>query len=298
MPGDLSLMTWKRVATAAVLIPFVVGLVMWASTAGVALAVALVTVLALFEYFSLGDAIGHRAYRYWTATCALVLIYVQWIAAIEPTYQLAGGLALHREIGRFASGLAGVQGVFFLFVLGITALTLWTKRPLVEALPAAGISASGLLLVAFPLSFSVRLHGLGEEGPWLLLFALVITWVGDTVAYFVGRAIGKHPLAPHLSPKKTWEGTVASFAGTLLVGVLLTRWINVPLVHLAGMAGAANIAGQAGDLLESAYKRSAGVKDSGGLLPGHGGVLDRIDALILAIPVVWYYWTLVYSPGN
>jgi phosphatidate cytidylyltransferase len=281
-----------------VLIPFVVGLVMWASTAGVALAVALVTVLALFEYFSLGDAIGHRAYRYWTATCALVLIYVQWIAAIEPTYQLAGGLALHREIGRFASGLAGVQGVFFLFVLGITALTLWTKRPLVEALPAAGISASGLLLVAFPLSFSVRLHGLGEEGPWLLLFALVITWVGDTVAYFVGRAIGKHPLAPHLSPKKTWEGTVASFAGTLLVGVLLTRWINVPLVHLAGMAGAANIAGQAGDLLESAYKRSAGVKDSGGLLPGHGGVLDRIDALILAIPVVWYYWTLVYSPGN
>jgi phosphatidate cytidylyltransferase len=91
---------------------------------------------------------------------------------------------------------------------------------------------------------------------------------------------------------------VASFAGTLLVGVLLTRWINVPLVHLAGMAGAANIAGQAGDLLESAYKRSAGVKDSGGLLPGHGGVLDRIDALILAIPVVWYYWTLVYSPGN
>jgi phosphatidate cytidylyltransferase len=291
-------MTWKRVATAAVLIPFVVGLVMWASTAGVALAVALVTVLALFEYFSLGDAIGHRAYRYWTATCALVLIYVQWIAAIEPTYQLAGGLALHREIGRFASGLAGVQGVFFLFVLGITALTLWTKRPLVEALPAAGISASGLLLVAFPLSFSVRLHGLGEEGPWLLLFALVITWVGDTVAYFVGRAIGKHPLAPHLSPKKTWEGTVASFAGTLLVGVLLTRWINVPLVHLAGMAGAANIAGQAGDLLESAYKRSAVVKDSGGLLPGHGGVLDRIDALILAIPVVWYYWTLVYSPGN
>lgn len=298
MPGDLSLMTWKRVATAAVLIPFVVGLVMWGSTAGVALAVALVTLLALFEYFSLGDAIGHRAYRYWTATCALVLIYVQWIATIEPTYQLAGGLALHREIGRFASGLAGVQGVFFLFVLGITALTLWTKRPLVEALPAAGISASGLLLVAFPLSFSVRLHGLGEEGPWLLLFALVITWVGDTVAYFVGRAIGKHPLAPHLSPKKTWEGTVASFAGTLLIGALLTRWINMPLVHLLAISGAANIAGQAGDLLESAYKRSAGVKDSGGLLPGHGGVLDRIDALILAIPVVWYYWTLVYSPGN
>jgi phosphatidate cytidylyltransferase len=291
-------MTWKRVATAAVLIPFVVGLVLLGSTAWVALALALVTMLALFEYFSLGDAIGHRAYRFWTATCALVLIYLQWVAAIEPTYQLAGGLALHRVIGRFAAGLEGVQGAFFLFVLGVAVLTLWTKRPLVEALPAAGISSSGLLLVAFPLSFAVRLHGLSREGPPLLLFALVITWVGDSVAYFAGRAIGKHPLAPHLSPKKTWEGTVASFAGSLLVGAAFGRWLSAPLPHLLAMAGAGNIAGQVGDLLESAYKRSAGVKDSGGLLPGHGGVLDRIDALILAIPVVWYYWTLVYSPGN
>src|ERR1700687_2730547 len=210
-------MTWKRVATAAVLIPFVVGLVMFASTAWVALATALVVVLALFEYFSLGDAIGHRAYRFWTATCALLLVYVQWFAAIEPTYQLAGGLSLHRQMGRFAGGLGSVDGVFFLFVLGVAALTLWTKRPLVEALPVAGISASGLLLVAFPLTFAVRLHGLGNEGPRVLLFALVITWVGDTVADFVGRALGRHPMAPHLSPKKTWEGTVASFAGSLLV---------------------------------------------------------------------------------
>src|SRR6202158_1937721 len=290
-------MTWKRVATAAVLIPFVVGLVMFASTAWVALATALVVVLALFEYFSLGDAIGHRAYRFWTATCALLLVYVQWFAAIEPTYQLAGGLSLHRQMGRFAGGLGSVDGVFFLFVLGVAALTLCTKRPLVEALPAAGISTSGLLLVAFPLTFAVRLHGLGEQGPRLLLFALVITWVGDTVAYFVGRAIGKHALAPHLSPKKTWEGSVGSFAGSLLVAVAFTRWLNAPPAHLLAMAGAGNLAGQGGDLLESAYKRSAGVKDSGGLLPGHGGVLDRIDALILAIPVVRYYWTLIYSPG-
>jgi len=90
-------MTWTRVATAAVLIPFVVGLVVWGSTAWVALALALVVVLALFEYFSLGDAIGQRAYRFWTATCALLLVYVQWLTAIEPTYQLAGGLSLHRE---------------------------------------------------------------------------------------------------------------------------------------------------------------------------------------------------------
>src|SRR5256885_15888037 len=290
-------MTWKRVATAVVLIPFVVGIVLWGSTALLALAVALVTMLALFEFFSMGAAIGHRAYRFWPATCALLLVYVQWVTAIEPTYQLAGGLALHRQIGRLAEGLAGVQEAFFIFVLGIAALTLWTKRPVVEGLPAAGISSSGLLLVAFPLTFAVRLHGLAQEGPRLLLFALVIIWVGDTVAYFAGRAVGKHPFAPQLSPKKTWEGSVASLAGSVLVGLAFTRWLNAPPVHLLAMAAAGNVAGQVGDLLESAYKRSAGVKDSGGMLPGHGGILDRIDALILAIPVVWYYWTLIYSPG-
>jgi len=290
-------MTRKRVATAVVLIPVVVALVLWGSTALVAVALALIILLALFEYFSLGDAIGHRAYRFWTATSALILVYVQWVTAIAPTYQLAGGLILHRQISRIAEGLAGVQEALFVFVLGVAVLTLATKRPMVEALPAAGISSSGLLLVAFPLSFAVRLHGLGPEGPRLLLFALVIIWVGDTVAYFVGRAVGKHALAPQLSPKKTWEGAVASFVGSLLVGFVFTRWLSAPLPHLLTMAAIANVGGQVGDLLESAYKRSAGMKDSGGLLPGHGGMLDRIDALVLAIPVVWYYWTLVYSPG-
>ncbi len=287
-------MTWKRVATAAVLIPLVVGLVLWGSTAIVALATALVTLLALFEYFSLGDAIGHRAYRFWTATCALLLIYVQWLMGDVPTYKLSSGIVAYQRTRWFDNGLPSLQAVFFLFVLGIAALTLWTRRPLVEALPAAGISASGLLLVAFPLSFATRLHGTGRDGPLLLLFTLVIIWVGDTAAYFVGRSIGKHALAPHLSPQKTWEGTVASVFGSLVVALIFARFMTVPLPHLFAMACVGNVAGQMGDLLESAYKRSAGVKDSGALLPGHGGVLDRIDALILAIPVVWYYW-LIFS---
>jgi phosphatidate cytidylyltransferase len=292
-------MTWKRVVTALVLIPLVAALVLRGSTALVSLAVALVMLLALFEYFALGEAIGHRAYRFWTATCALVMVYVQWQATVAPSYELSGGLILQRKTGWFAGGVPSLEIAFFLFVLGIAVLTLSTRRPFVETLPAAGISSSGLLLVAFPLTFAIRLHGLGEEGPFLLLFALVITWVGDTFAYFVGGAVGKYPLAPHLSPKKTWEGAVASFLGSLLVAVVFWRWLSPfspPLPHLLAMAAAGNVAGQAGDLLESAYKRSAGVKDSGGLLPGHGGVLDRIDALILAIPVVWYYWVLIYSP--
>jgi len=166
----------------------------------------------------------------------------------------------------------------------------------VVALPAAGISSSALLLVAFPLSYAVRLHGFPDQGRRLLLFALVLTWAADTTAYFVGRAIGKHPLAPHISPKKTWEGSIGSVIGSLLVAFAFSYWIHIPLHHLLLMAAAGNIAGQMGDLLESAYKRSAGVKDSGGLLPGHGGILDRIDALILCIPVIWYYLVLVNPP--
>jgi phosphatidate cytidylyltransferase len=294
-------MTWKRVATAAVLIPLAVGIVLWGSTALLALAVALVTMLALFEYFALGEAVGHRAYRFWTASCALLLLYFQWLATVvnwtklggfvyEP-WQMRGGVFLTRLFPR-------AEDAIFLFVLGIAVLTLFTKRPLVETLPAAGISSSGLVLVAFPLSYAVRLHGAGSQGPAMLLFALVITWVGDSTAYFAGRAIGKHALAPHLSPKKTWEGTVASFVGSLIVAVVFARFMTVPLPHLLGMAAAGNVAGQVGDLLESAFKRSAGIKDSGSILPGHGGVLDRIDALILAIPVVWYYWILIYPPRS
>jgi phosphatidate cytidylyltransferase len=296
-------MTWKRVATAAVLIPFAVGIVLWGSTAVLALAVALVTMLALFEYFALGEAIGHRAYRFWTASCALLLIFVQEQAVYTPrqyghSYTGLGGVIFVQNTGWLEGGIPPIEFVLFLFVLGMAALVLFTKRPLVETLPAVGMSTSGLLLVAFPLSYAIRLHGDGIRGPALLLFALVITWVGDSAAYFVGRSVGKYKLAPHLSPKKTWEGTVASFIGSLIVAIVFARYMTVPLKHLLVMAAVGNVAGQVGDLLESAYKRSAGIKDSGSILPGHGGVLDRIDALILAIPVVWYYWILVYSPRS
>jgi phosphatidate cytidylyltransferase len=289
-------MTWKRIATAVVLIPVVVALVLWTPTAVVALVLALVILLALFEYFAMGDAMGHRAYRFWTATCALIIVYLQWLTTAVRWGEFGGIVYparlmwfLHRYFPRAEDGI-------FLFVLGVACITLATRRPMVEALPSAGISASGLLLVVFPLSYAIRLHALGAEGPQLLLFVLVVIWVSDSAAYFVGRAIGKHPFAAQLSPKKTWEGSLGGFLGSLLVALLFTRWLSAPLPILFGAAALGNIAGQAGDLVESAWKRSAGVKDSGALLPGHGGILDRIDALILAIPVVWYYFVLIYPP--
>ena len=282
-------MTWKRVATALVLIPVVVGLVLFTPTWAVAVATAVITVLALWEYFALGEAIGHRAYRIWTIVCSLLFIYSQWLSA----YDNRVSDRIHFLFGWPLGERPSIEWYLFLFVLGLAMFILWTKRPLVEALPAAGISSSAILLVAFPLSYAVALHGLSRIGPKLLLFALVVTWAADTAAYFVGRAMGKHPLAPHISPKKTWEGSVGSMIGSLVVAWAFSYWIRIPVGHLVAMAVIGNVAGQMGDLLESAYKRSAGVKDSGGLLPGHGGVLDRIDALILCIPVIWYYVVLV-----
>lgn len=291
-------MTWKRVATALVLIPGVIALILLGSTALVAVGLALVILLALFEFFALGDAIGHRAYKYWTAFCAIAIVYVQWLQVVLRPREVGEAVLYSGPIQFvFLSGLR-VEEIFFFFLLGVAAISLWTRRPLVEALPAAGISSSGLLFVALPLSYAIRIHGIGRIGPWILLFALVITWVGDTAAYFVGRAIGKHPLAPKLSPKKTWEGTIASMAGALLLGWWLATRVNVPMPIVLGLAAAGNVAGQIGDLFESAFKRSAGVKDSGSILPGHGGMLDRIDALILAIPVVWYYWIWFCSPHS
>jgi phosphatidate cytidylyltransferase len=175
----------------------------------------------------------------------------------------------------------------FLFILGLMVLTLGTRRPLVEYLPSLGISSSGFLLIALPMSFAIDLE------PRLLLFTLVLVWAGDTAAYFVGRSLGRWKMAPKLSPNKTWEGALASMMASLLVGWIFTRWTGLELHRMLAAAALGNSAGQMGDLLESAYKRSAGVKDSGSLLPGHGGMLDRIDALIFAVPVVWYYLKLV-----
>lgn len=282
-------MTLTRVLTALVLMPLAIAIVLLTPTWSVTIAVAVFTVLALCEYFALGEAIGHRAYRVWTIFCALLLIFFQWR---EPYRGQASHLVF--PLTSFVAATFAVS----IFILGITVVTLFTRRPLVESLPSAGISSSAFLLVAFPLSFAIPMHSDPfHQGPRLLLFALGITWASDTVAYFVGRSFGKHPLAPKISPRKTWEGSVGGLAGSLLIAYAFHFWLTIPLPHLLAMAFLGNIAGQMGDLLESACKRSAGVKDSGGLLPGHGGILDRIDALILCIPVIWYYLVLVNPPS-
>jgi len=283
-----------RVLTAAVLLPVVVLAVTWGPSWVVAALVALVTLLALHEFFRLGERVGLRGYHRWTTVCALALVLEQWATADVRTWPMGPDAKLVRTTGVLVLPL---EFVFIVFALGAAVIALASRRGLRTSesgvLPAVGISASGLLFVALPLSYLVRLEGIEPRGPQLVLFALVLVWAGDTLAYFVGRAVGRFPMAPTLSPSKTWEGAVANVMGSLVAALLVARWLHVEPRQLLGVAVLANIAGQVGDLVESAYKRSAGVKDSGVLLPGHGGMLDRIDSLVFVAPVVWWYFGVV-----
>ena len=281
-----------RVLTAAILMPAVAAVVWWGPTALVAALGSVFALLALLEFFSLGARFNLQAYRWWTSLCALGIFFQQWTASAAQSYPVGRDLRLTQSP---AVPELPLEFVFFVFLLGCAAGVFASQRPLAHAMGDIGISAAGLVSIVLPFSAVVRIHALDRIGPKLLIFTLLLVWAGDTLAYFVGRSFGRMPMAPQLSPKKTWEGAAANLLGSAAVGVALFAWLNIDAFQAVLMACLANATGQAGDLLKSAYKRGVGVKDSGTLLPGHGGILDRIDALILAAPVVWYYFRFVLA---
>jgi phosphatidate cytidylyltransferase len=278
-----------RIATAAVLIPIVVALVWYGPPALLAALAAAVAILALFEFFAIGDKIGLRAFKKWTYFGAALIFYAQYSQGLVETHTFSEGLSVIRNA---ATGVLSLDAAFLIFIFGCVAIGLFTRRPLLEVLPAIAISSAAVLFVALPFSYILRVNELESVGKKLVLFTLVLVWAGDMLAYFVGKFMGRVKMAPALSPKKTWEGAVGNVVASVLVAFAFARWIQIDTLTLVAIAVAANIAGQAGDLIESAYKRGAAVKDSGAILPGHGGMLDRIDSLILAAPVVWilYQW--------
>ena len=180
--------------------------------------------------------------------------------------------------------------VLFTIVVLISALRLST---LSEILPYAGSVILGALYTFAPWRFSIDLR---SQSVHLLFFALALNWAGDSTAFYVGRTFGKHRLAPVISPAKSWEGAIASVAGSVVCGILYLGFFLPHILwwQVAAMATAGNIAGQFGDLAESAIKRGAGVKDSGNLLPGHGGVLDRMDSSLFALPTVYFLYFILH----
>jgi len=149
---------------------------------------------------------------------------------------------------------------------------------------------AGILYVGWLLSYFVALRGLDAGRDWVF-FTLFTTFGSDTAAFFTGRTWGRHYLAPNISPGKTWEGAIAGVLGAIIVSLALTTLFSLPLGygHAIFLGLLVSILGQLGDLVESLLKRNMGVKDSGKLLPGHGGVLDRIDSVVFAGVVVYYY---------
>jgi phosphatidate cytidylyltransferase len=196
--------------------------------------------------------------------------------------------------------LAGLLIIFFpQFTLpGVSVLLLATfvyalrNENLRNVLTEVAASFMGVFYTFVPWRFAIDLRAVSIH---LLFFALALNWVGDSAAYYVGRAIGKHKLAPSVSPGKSWEGAIASVIGAIIFGLLyLGHFVpQIPLWQVALMAAIANVAGQFGDLAESAMKRGAGMKDSGTLLPGHGGFLDRLDSSLFALPVVYVLYRVL-----
>ncbi len=301
----------KRVLTAAVLIPLVIVALFKAPLWLFTLIVFGVAVLAAHEYFGIVKAQGFRPFAaadyVFFALSFGTLYWLAYFASLDYV-DGAGGLALILMLG-----LLGGLGLIALIAALVLLLGGLGRDPLSSALPDAAVTFMALPYLAFTLGLLPVLRA-PLNGALYLLYLMLLVWCGDIAAYYVGRAIGKHKLAPRVSPAKSWEGAIASVAGAVIVGVLLFHYIEpvasilrsahllsrdasphvgsarVPIWLVALFAVAVNTAAQMGDLVESALKRGAGVKDSGTLLPGHGGILDRIDALLFALPVGFFFY--------
>jgi phosphatidate cytidylyltransferase len=200
-----------------------------------------------------------------------------WVpAAAAALYWVLGGGAVPGT----ATALM-VSGLFF--TVGVGILLLASGLPVEEAPAAVGLIGFGIPYFALPIACVAALQRID---PWLLFLLFAIVWLGDTAAYYVGSAFGRRRLAPRISPKKSWEGAVAGFATGILATVVWSWWrVGEQSAGLLLVAAATAVAAQLGDLFESLLKRAVNTKDSGALLPGHGGMLDRVDALLFAAPV-------------
>ena len=249
----------KRVLTALVLVPMITFLVLWAPRSVFIVGLAVIGAFAFREFATIAGGHGFPV-NPWIGSA---LGFVMLVLPDEHSVLL---LLLLTAFGAM-----------------MAALRLDDLR---VALPTASALLLGVCYIFGAWWCAVRLRDIDV---WLLLFALALNWIGDTAAMYVGKAFGRHKLAPVVSPGKTWEGAAASAVGAVLLGFLLFQSVGprMPWWTILALGLVGNVAGQLGDLAESALKRGAGMKDSGSSLPGHGGWLDRIDSSLFAVPAVY-----------
>jgi phosphatidate cytidylyltransferase len=251
----------RRILTAAILAPLIVWVVVWAP--GPVFLAVLTAVALLCHYEYSGIVAGYGIEKPGLAGYAAGLVVL--LLPVEPALAIT-------VIGLLALALGMAQDDFR------------------TSLPRAGALLLGVIYIFGAWRWAIFLR---QKSSYWLLFALALSWVGDIAAFYIGKKFGRHRLAPRVSPGKSWEGAAASLAGSMLFGFFYLKYL-IPSVapwQSLLLAGLGNIAGQFGDLAESALKRGAGVKDSGTMLPGHGGWLDRVDSTLFALPVI--YWLVL-----
>jgi phosphatidate cytidylyltransferase len=289
----------KRIATAVVLIPIVLVLILRAPVWSLAIVAGAVALLTIHEFLKLTESYGVKPLR------ILTYIFVVIFFALLTFNSGNEKPLLSTAVFVYCLGFSGAIAPFIFLTRAMR------DEDLSTGYPAAAASVFAFTYVALPMGMLVQLRQ-QWAGAFYLLYLLLVVWAGDIFAYFVGKSLGRHLMAPRISPKKTWEGAAASVIASVAVGWLLFNY-SLPISSALLRAGlierrdglfglerpamvpilvltiVLNVAAQLGDLVESLIKRGAGVKDSGGILPGHGGMLDRIDALLFAAPVLWYY---------
>ncbi|MFQ5872846.1 MAG: phosphatidate cytidylyltransferase [Dehalococcoidia bacterium] len=255
----------QRVLTALVAVPTLFALI-WFGEPWFSMLVAVVAILGLGEFYVL---VSHRWPR------PFFLLGVLWTVIFLLNAHFAGTdtMAL----------VAAAAIVLSLLLFPIR------RRWREDVIPWAWTMV-GVFLFGWTLSYFVLLREMEFGREWVLL-VLFTVFAADTGAYFIGRAIGRHRLAPRLSPGKTWEGTIGGLAGALLVAYLITYSMDVPIsvAQALGLGALVAVLSPIGDLSESALKRTVGEKEAGWLVPGHGGVLDRLDSIVFTVVVVYYY---------
>ena len=259
---------WRRIASAIVLVPLFVWLTTSAAPWMFQALVVAASLLACRELATMFERSG-RPIHTWLCVgvgTALTASFATSLYASPPTPELVlvvGGLV-------------------------IFSAPLWTAgRPVVER---TANTLFGAVYVGWLLGYAIWLHG-RADGPGLVLFLVGVTWAGESAAYLVGSTIGRHQIAPVLSPRKTVEGAVAQVVASVAAALVLGLWLlpGCSAIGATGAGAALGIIGQVGDLAESAVKRSIGTKDTGSLIPGHGGMLDRVDSLLFNAPALYFY---------
>ena len=250
----------KRILTALILVPSITYLVVWARREAFIAALVVIGAFAFREYARIAEGHGFPVNP--------------WLGSLI-------GLAM-------LAAPPGDHNVFLIVLIAAFGAMMAALRQddLKQALPSASALILGVCYIFGSWWCALRLR---DIDPWLLMFALALNWVGDTAAMYVGKAIGRHKLAPVVSPGKTWEGALASALAAVVFGFVLFHYVppRLPWWGILALAIAGNVVGQMGDLSESAMKRGANMKDSGSSLPGHGGWLDRIDSSLFAVPAVY-----------